>query len=76
MRICVSDTGSGISEESLRHLFESFEHTEDGHKNGGAGLGLYVARSLVQLHGGSLTVTTTVGTGSTFTILLPKKPKA
>jgi PAS domain S-box-containing protein len=69
----VIDTGIGISEDSKERLFHSFEQI-DGfmtRKQGGTGLGLVIARSLVELMGGSLTFESRLGRGSTFRACLP-----
>lgn len=65
--ISFQDTGDGIPEEHLRMLFTPFRTT----KAQGQGLGLPVCKRLVEAHGGSLTVETTVGRGSTFTVRIP-----
>jgi heavy metal sensor kinase len=71
--IAVSDTGPGIAPEHLPHLFDRFFRVNRGRSRaqGGAGLGLSIARSIVQAHGGRLLVASTVGQGSTFTVILP-----
>jgi signal transduction histidine kinase len=71
VRIDVADSGQGIAEEDLQHVFGAF--TLQKHANAtGLGLGLYIARRIVELHGGSLTVASAgEGLGSTFTIRLP-----
>lgn len=67
--IDVIDTGVGIGQEHLEFLFEPFYRaTQDGK---GAGLGLSIAREIVRLHQGDLTVESTVGKGSHFTVTLP-----
>jgi len=65
--VSFTDTGVGISEENLERLFESFFTT----KAKGIGLGLTLAKTLVEGHGGSIEVESEVGKGSTFTIKLP-----
>ena len=72
--IAVSDTGIGISPEDLEHVFERF-YRSDGSRaraSGGFGLGLSIARELVEAMGGSLTATSEPGLGSTFWISLRK----
>jgi len=70
--IAVRDTGVGIPEESLGKLFERF-YRVPGTENivRGTGLGLVIAKSLVEAHGGKMEVASTVGVGTTFTITLP-----
>jgi CheY-like chemotaxis protein len=63
----VSDTGCGIDEETLRHIFEPLFTT----KKNGTGLGLAVTHQVVQLHGGEIFVESTEGAGTTFHIFLP-----
>ena len=70
VEIAVHDTGVGIRHEDLAHIFEPFDQVSEVIAPG-AGLGLAIARRLVELHGGRLTVTSTHGTGSTFTVSLP-----
>jgi signal transduction histidine kinase len=69
----VSDTGSGIPPDALPRLFERFFQVDAGdvRVSGGAGLGLYISRELVNSHGGEIEVTSTEGKGSTFTVRLP-----
>jgi signal transduction histidine kinase/CheY-like chemotaxis protein len=67
VRITVADTGHGIPEEQLPRIFEPYFSA----RAGGMGLGLSVSHSIVARHGGRLTVSSTVGRGSTFTIELP-----
>lgn len=75
VEIRVSDTGIGIPEDALGRIFEEFdrfvESTPDRRRRGGAGLGLAIAKSLVELHGGRLEARSQVGVGSTFTVHLP-----
>jgi PAS domain S-box-containing protein len=64
-----SDTGSGMDEETMKHIFEPFFTTKEVGK--GTGLGLSVVWSIVEQNGGTISVESTVGKGTTFTIALP-----
>jgi two-component system sensor histidine kinase KdpD len=68
--ISVSDRGPGIPMEATERLFEKFYRGDD-HKTGGLGLGLSIARGLVEAHGGRLTAENRDGGGARFTIRLP-----
>lgn len=70
VRIAVSDTGEGIDADSLEKLFTPFERLKAGADVEGTGLGLALSRSLVAAMGGTLTVSSTPGEGSTFTVEL------
>jgi two-component system, NtrC family, sensor kinase len=67
----VSDTGEGIPPEYLNRIFDPFFTTKPVGK--GTGLGLWISRSIVAKHGGTLSVKSTLGVGTTFTISLPQK---
>jgi signal transduction histidine kinase len=71
--ISVEDTGAGIPEEAREIIFEKFRQADGSYtrKAQGTGLGLAITRSLVEMHGGTLTLESEVGKGSTFTIHLP-----
>jgi signal transduction histidine kinase len=75
VRISVTDTGPGISAEDRPHLFESFWQPQSS-VGTGAGLGLAIARGIVQAHGGRIEVESEVGKGSTFTFTLPTAARA
>jgi signal transduction histidine kinase len=69
--ISVSDNGSGIAPNLMKHVFELFHSTKG---NRGTGLGLAVSKKLVDEHDGTLTVASTLGQGSSFTVRLPMYP--
>jgi signal transduction histidine kinase len=72
LQIAVSDTGPGISAEDLEHIFERFYRADvsRARNSGGFGLGLSIARELLEAMGGSLSATSQPGLGSTFWISL------
>ena len=72
----VTDTGVGIPEEDLPNLFDRFYRVnkDRSRTTGGSGLGLAISKQIVELHGGSLSVQSEVGVGSTFELRLPKSP--
>jgi len=70
LAVAVSDRGQGIPPDDLSRLFTKFFRSAEGRPTG-SGLGLYIAKGLVQAHGGRLVAESTVGHGSTFTFVLP-----
>lgn len=71
LELSVSDTGQGIPREAQARIFERFYQASETDRPRGTGLGLYFCRLAVEAHGGSIAVRSSVGQGSTFTILLP-----
>ena len=73
LRIAVEDTGVGIAENELERVFDKFFRSDDPRVQAevGSGLGLSLAREVVRMHGGEITVESELNQGSTFTILLP-----
>lgn len=69
----VRDTGTGISPEDLPHVFDRFYRGDKARQSdeGETGLGLAIARSIIESHGGSIGVESTLGQGTTFTLTLP-----
>ncbi len=69
----VSDTGTGIAPDDVPHVFDRFWRADKSRsrRTGGSGLGLAITRHLVEAHGGTVSVTSTLGEGSTFRISLP-----
>jgi len=70
VHISVRDTGCGIPAENLPHLFDRFWQAR-GARRGGAGLGLAIAKGIVEAHGGRIWVESELGAGSTFGFSLP-----
>jgi two-component system sensor histidine kinase ChiS len=73
LKVIVSDTGIGISEDKFERIFESFEQAEGttSREYGGTGLGLAITKQLVELHGGRISVSSRVHEGSIFSFTLP-----
>lgn len=71
--IAVTDTGIGIGEEHLPHIFKRFYRVEKArvHNEGGAGLGLAICQGITELHGGTISARSKLGAGSTFSVSLP-----
>jgi len=67
----VSDTGIGIPEQHLPHIFERFYRIESSRSSRGAGLGLAISRQIAQAHGGTLEALSSPSGGSTFVVKLP-----
>lgn len=74
--IALTDQGIGISRDDLPHVFERFFRADTAQAFPGVGIGLNVARQIVELHGGTIDVISTVGAGSTFTVCLPLRREA
>lgn len=73
-RVTVTDHGIGIAKEDVGRVFDRFERAVSVRQYGGLGLGLYIARGTVEAHGGKITVSSEVGAGSSFQLLLPRPP--
>jgi len=72
VRLSVADTGEGIPAEHLPHIFERFYRVDRNHDGSGSGIGLAVARAIVDVHKGRIEATSDgTGTGATFTVSLP-----
>ena len=72
IKLDVSDTGKGISENQQAAIFRRFYREEEVHDKPGVGIGLYLAREVVTRQGGYIRVTSEIGRGSTFSVFLPK----
>lgn len=73
LRVDIADTGTGIREEDRDHIFEAFRQVDgsSSRRAGGMGLGLSLARAIVELHGGKVWVDSRLGAGSVFTVAVP-----
>ena len=72
--VVVEDTGVGIPESDLPLVFDRFHRVDAARsrESGGSGLGLAICRSIVLAHGGTITVSSVVNRGSTFTVTIPR----
>jgi signal transduction histidine kinase len=71
VHVSVNDRGPGIDSDDQRLIFEKFGRVTGGVTKPGSGLGLFIARSITEAHGGTLTVSSAPGRGATFTVTLP-----
>eukprot|EP00930_Biecheleria_cincta_P043560 TRINITY_DN298_c0_g1_i1.p1 TRINITY_DN298_c0_g1~~TRINITY_DN298_c0_g1_i1.p1 ORF type:complete len:923 (-),score=142.73 TRINITY_DN298_c0_g1_i1:72-2483(-) len=73
VEVSVTDTGTGIHAEALERIFQAFEQEDSSEARcqEGIGLGLSIAKEVVEMHGGNISVQSEVGVGSTFTVRLP-----
>lgn len=71
IKIMVSDQGMGIPEKDIPHIFNRFYRASQAYPQEGFGLGLSLAKRIIETHNGSITVTSEVKKGTTFTVLLP-----
>jgi signal transduction histidine kinase len=75
VRLQVQDTGAGIAPEDLPNVFERFYRGDKARQNiGASGLGLAIAKSIVEVHGGAISAASIPGQGATFTVTLPPAP--
>lgn len=72
--IAIRDSGIGISETDVPHVFERFYRCDRSRSQPGTGLGLSLARAIARAHGGDITVRSALDQGSTFTVTLPQVP--
>lgn len=74
IRIDIQDTGMGIAEDELPHIFDQFyrSNSSDKKKIDGTGIGLAISKMIIDKHQGEIRVDSTQGVGSTFTLILPK----
>jgi signal transduction histidine kinase len=76
LRFVVSDTGKGIPAEFIDKVFEQFFRVPDQDKQTGAGLGLAIVKEIVESHGGTISVTSTEGKGTTFAFTLRRADRS
>ncbi len=69
--VTIRDQGQGVKDSDLSRIFEQFYTGDHSRKGRGVGLGLAIAKRIIEAHGGSITVSSKVGEGATFTIYLP-----
>lgn len=69
--ISIRDSGIGIAEEDIPHIFEGFYRAKSGQSTSGQGIGLAVSRRIIDAHGGSISVASELGKGTTFVVRLP-----
>jgi signal transduction histidine kinase len=76
-QIVVADTGAGIAPDEMPRIFERFYRGTPANeaRGSGSGLGLAIVRSIVEMHGGAVSVESRQGAGSTFTVTLPRDPR-
>jgi two-component system heavy metal sensor histidine kinase CusS len=74
--VAVSDTGRGIAPEHLPRVFDRFYRAESSRGSDGAGLGLALVKSIMDLHGGSASIESKVGRGTTVTLTFPASPQS
>lgn len=73
--VTISDTGVGMSQEVIHHIFEKFYQGDPSHSSAGNGIGLTIVRRILELCGGQIRVDSQPGMGSTFTVILPLMPQ-
>lgn len=71
IKVHIADNGAGMSEDVRKRVFEKFYQGDRSHSSKGNGLGLALAKRIVDLHGGEISVSSIIGKGTTFTVLLP-----
>jgi signal transduction histidine kinase/CheY-like chemotaxis protein len=72
VKICISDSGTGIPADKIRDIFRRFYRLSSFHKVQGSGIGLYLAKEMVKAHKGLLYVNSAIGKGSSFSVFIPR----
>jgi signal transduction histidine kinase len=75
VKVVVHDHGIGIEPDKMNHIFDRFARAVSSRSYGGLGLGLYIARQIVEAHEGAIRVASTPGKGSIFTVELPLRTR-
>ena len=75
LRIDVESSGRGIPQVELEKIFEAFQYADRARRHGSLGLGLSLARSILEIHGGTITINAMEGGGSVFSVWLPVPPE-
>lgn len=75
IEVSIADTGPGMSEDVKKRVFEKFYQGDNSHSAQGSGLGLALAKRIVDLHQGEIAISTKEGKGTTFTVILPTLPE-
>ena len=72
-KLAVEDTGPGIAPEDQAQIFEAFHQVDSTitKQKGGTGLGLSISKRFIEMHGGTISLTSTLGEGSTFRVQIP-----
>ena len=71
LQLKVKDNGYGIPDDEIEHIFDEFYSSAKRFRKVGSGLGLFITKKIIEAHNGSISVESTYGEGSEFTILLP-----
>jgi signal transduction histidine kinase len=74
--VAITDTGCGISDEDIEHIFDRFYHTEQSDNNDSTGLGLAIVKRILDLHGSRITVQSSPNQGTRFEFELPSQKTA